>query len=355
MSSANLLEDIASYDYELPQALIAQSPAEPRDHSRLMVLHKRSERIEHRRFFEIVDCLREDDLLVLNDTRVLHCRLRGTRSTGGAIQLLLVEELEPGFWKAFVNTRGRLKAGEWIQLENGRLDATLVQRDAGGTWTIQFDDKLDLASTLEEVGRAPLPPYIRRPRQLDEAFREYDRERYQTVFASRPGAVAAPTAGLHFTTDLLDKIRSGGIRICTITLHVGVGTFLPIRTKSISRHTMEPEFFIFPEECARAVDETRRRGGRVISVGTTCCRVLETVVRSEKLAEASGWTDLYIRPPFQFRLVDALITNFHLPRSTLLVLVSAFAGLQVVLRAYSQAIADGYRFYSYGDAMFIQD
>ena len=217
------------------------------------------------------------------------------------------------------------------------------------------DDKLDLASTLEEVGRAPLPPYIRRPRQLDEAFREYDRERYQTVFASRPGAVAAPTAGLHFTTDLLDKIRSGSIRICTITLHVGVGTFLPIRTKSISRHTMEPEFFIFPEECARAVDETRRRGGRVISVGTTCCRVLETVVRSEKLAEASGWTDLYIRPPFQFRLVDALITNFHLPRSTLLVLVSACAGLQVVLRAYSQAIADGYRFYSYGDAMFIQD
>jgi len=354
MASPESLEDLASYDYELPKDLIAQTPAEPRDHSRLMILHTRSERIEHRQFFEIVNYLRRGDLLIVNDTKVLHCRLRGVRSTGGSVEVCLLEELEPGLWKAFVKARGRLEVGERIRLENGRLDAVLAQHHSDRTWAVRFSDGVDLSTVLEEVGRAPLPPYIRRSRQLDEEMRDYDRERYQTVFACKPGAVAAPTAGLHFTTDLLDEIRDSGVSICTVTLHVGLGTFQPIRTEAISQHTMEREFFVFPEECAEAVARTRRIGGRVVSVGTTCCRALETVAQQEKLGESSGWTCLYIRPPFQFRLVDALITNFHLPRTTLLVLAAAFAGRRFILRAYREAVAEGYRFYSYGDAMLIQ-
>jgi len=355
MTSPGSLDDSALYDYELPAKLIAQMPAEPRDHSRLMVLHKRTKRIEHRYFFQIVEYLRKGDLLVLNDTKVLHCRLRGTRRTGGAVEVCLVEEMQPGLWKAFVKARGRILPGEPIRLEEGRLEAVLECRSPDRTWTVRFQRGTDVAACLEEVGRAPLPPYIRRPQRLDQQLRDFDRERYQTVFAAQPGAVAAPTAGLHFTPGLLDGIRQAGVGTCYITLHVGLGTFRPIRAKSISQHVMHPEFFVLSRKSADAVTRTRSSGGRVICVGTTCCRALETAGGRANLAENSGWTRLYIRPPFEFRVVNALVTNFHLPRTTLLVLVSTFAGRTFVMQAYKEAVDKGYRFYSYGDAMLIVD
>lgn len=347
------LEELSAYEFELPRSLIAQSPAEPRDHSRLMVLDRLSGRTEHRRFYEIIDYLGEDDLMVLNDTRVLPCRLRGRRTTGAMVEVLLIREVEDGSWEGFLKSRGRVGAGETIELEDGAIRALVRSRHPGGRWTFELESSARVPEVLDEVGRAPLPPYIRRSLAEDEMLRDYDLQRYQTVFAEKPGSVAAPTAGLHFTPELLDRIRAKGVRTSMLTLHVGPGTFLPIKTSRIADHQLEAEHFTFSKECADAIAETRRRGGRVIAVGTTCCRVLETVAASGGIPPMSGWTSLYIKPPHKFSLVDALLTNFHLPHSTLLVMVCAFAGREEIFRAYQEAMALGYRFYSYGDAMLI--
>jgi len=342
---------VSDYDYDLPKEMIAQRPSERRDGSRLLVLDRARGRVTHTRFREVGRFLSAGDLLVLNDTRVIPARLVGRRTTTGRVEMLLVRDLGKGRWEAMVRCHGKPRPGEFISFEHGRLTVRLLRPRPWGYWEVAMPHGVDLLALLEEVGRTPLPPYVHRGGREMEAF---DRKRYQTVYARRPGAVAAPTAGLHFTDDLMDELERAGVRRAFVTLHVGPGTFRPIRTADVRRHRMESEFYRLPADTARAVRETRRNGHRVVAVGTTTCRVLESVAAGGEITEASGWTDLFICPPYRFRAVDALITNFHLPRSTLLVLVAAFAGVEPIMGAYEEARRLGYRFYSYGDAMLIQ-
>jgi len=346
------------FDYELPERLIAAEPAEARDRSRLMVLDRRTGSLEHMRFFDLPDLLRKGDVLVLNDARVLPARFRARRVTGGSVEVLLIppqggRAAGDRPWVALVRGGGRLREGEELLLEGTDRRLRMVQRLGGGRWLVSPSAD----ESLWEAGRMPLPPYVlkaRRRRGMPEALPELDEERYQTVYARAPGAVAAPTAGLHFTEELLGRIRGLGVEVRTLSLLVGPGTFRPVRAQNVGDHRMEAEFFDLPGETARAVERAKRQGRRVIATGTTSCRVLEHVACQGRWCEQRGWTELYIYPPFEFRAVDALITNFHLPRSTLLMLVSAFAGRQNVLNAYREAVRLGYRFYSYGDAMFIR-
>jgi len=343
---------VADFDYELPRHLIAQHPLPERDLSRLMVLHRASRRIEHRRFRDLPDYLQPGDLLVLNDTRVIPARLVGTRATGGRVELLLIRP-HGDAWRAMVKCRGRLVPGEQLSLEGGALACRFLERLPGGEAVVAFDLEPDaLMAKLDQVGRAPLPPYIKRPKDHDPEA-PADKERYQTVYARRPGAVAAPTAGLHFTERLLAALEAKGVERTTVTLHVGPGTFKPVRVERVEDHEMHAEWFEFPEAAARAIARARNRGGKIVAVGTTSTRVLEAAAREGHLSPRAGWTDLFIYPGFEFRLTDALVTNFHLPRSTLLMLVSAFAGREFILEAYEEAKRLGYRFYSYGDAMLI--
>jgi len=343
---------VADFDYDLPRELIAQHPLPQRDLSRMMVLHRASRRIEHRRFRDLPEYLEPGDLLVLNDTRVIPARLVGTRDTGGRVEILLIRPEEEA-WRAMLRSRGRLRPGEPLSLEGGALICQFLERLPDGEALVAFDmPSEELLARLEEVGRAPLPPYIKRPRDHDPDALA-DKERYQTVYARRPGAVAAPTAGLHFTERLLAALEARGIRRTTVTLHVGPGTFKPVRTERVEDHQMHSERFELPEAAARAVEEARRADRRVVAVGTTSTRVLEAVGRAGELSPRAGWTDLFIYPGFEFRLTDALVTNFHLPRSTLLMLVAAFAGREFILEAYEEAKRLRYRFYSYGDAMLI--
>lgn len=341
---------IEDFDYALPPGWIAQHPAARRDESRLLVLHRDSGAVEHRRFRDVVECLAPGDLLVLNDTKVIPARLVGRRATGGRIEALLVAA-EGDVWRAMLKGSARVKLGERLAFEGGALTATFYGRLPDGQVHLAFPMGHDeLLATLERVGRAPLPPYIRRP---PEADREADLARYQTVYARRPGAVAAPTAGLHFTPEVFAALEAKGICRTTLTLHVGLGTFKPVVSERIEDHAMHAEWFDLPAEAAAAVADARAAGRRVVAVGTTATRVLETVARQGPWGARSGWTDLFITPGFEFHAVDALITNFHLPRSTLLMLVAAFAGRERVLAAYEEAKRLGYRFYSYGDAMLI--
>jgi len=347
------------FDYDLPRELIAQQPWPRRDESRLLVLHRDSGLLEHRRFRDVVDYIEPGDLLVLNDTKVLPARLVGHRSTGGRVEILLVapaESAEPDggtVWGALIKCRGRLRVGEAIAVEGGALSCTYQGRSSEGEARVAFElDAEALLAALAQVGRAPLPPYIRRPSAHDPD-REGDLERYQTVYALRPGAIAAPTAGLHFTPEVFAALDARGVRRATVTLHVGLGTFKPVTAERVEDHEMHAEWFALPAEAAEAVDATRTSGHRVIPVGTTATRVLEAAARAEAWGPVSGWTDLFITPGFEFCLTDALLTNFHLPRSTLLMLVSALAGRHAVLAAYEEAVRLGYRFYSYGDAMLI--
>lgn len=345
--------ELSLYDYPLPRECIAQHPLPRRDASRLMVLHRSSGRLEHRNFRDLPGYLREGDCLVLNNTRVLPVRLVGKRSTGGKVKLLLVEETEgPASWRVILEARGMLHEGEVLEIEEGKLRGHLITRISPRQWVLQFEHGEDVGETLERVGRMPLPPYIKRPACKDPYFLQ-DRERYQSVIATQPGSIAAPTASLHFTKELLKEVSQMGVEIIYITLHVGLGTFTPIRTPDITQHVMEREYYVIGPEAVRGLKETRERGGRVIAVGSTVVRTLETIASQRELAPSSGWTNIFIHPPYEFRLVDALLTNFHLPRSTLLVLVSAFAGRERILKAYSIAKKEGYRFYSYGDAMLI--
>ncbi len=341
------------FEYHLPKELIAQHPPPQRDASRLLVLRRDSGAIDHRRFPDVVEYLDPRDLLVLNDTKVIPARLVGHRSTGGRVELLLIAPAEGTAWRAMLKCRGRLVNGEELDIEDGALRGVYQGRTDAGEALVAFGLEAEaLLAALERVGRAPLPPYIKRPKDRDPD-READLARYQTVYAAQPGAIAAPTAGLHFTAEVFAALEAKGVRRTTVTLHVGLGTFKPVTAERVEDHAMHAEWFALSTEAASAIAATRAAGGRVVAVGTTSTRVLESAARAETWGPTSGWTDLFITPGFAFRLTDALITNFHLPRSTLLMLVSAFAGRERILAAYEEAKRRHYRFYSYGDAMLI--
>jgi S-adenosylmethionine:tRNA ribosyltransferase-isomerase len=339
----------AFFDYKLPPELIAQEPVEPRDHSRLLVVERGSGALQHRQFLDLPELLAPGDLLVLNDTRVLPARLLGRRtSTGGAWEGLFLRCLPDGAWDMLCQTRGRLRESETIAIEPGPLTLRLLERLPEGLWRVAPSEAGAPPAILERHGHVPLPPYIRKGHDRPE-----DRAHYQTVFAQAPGAVAAPTAGLHFTQRVFDRLSQRGIAWTFVTLHVGLGTFRPIAAADYTQHAMHREWGELPQQAVAVLEDCRQRGGRLVAVGTTTVRVLETAARLGPLRPWSGETDLYIYPPYEFRAVDALLTNFHLPRSTLLLLASAFAGVELLRRAYAVAVQESYRFYSYGDAMLI--
>lgn len=333
-------------DYALPERLIAQRPAERRDESRLLVVDRRSGTFVEDVFRNLGRHLRSGDRLVLNDTRVIRARLSATKSSGGAVEIFLLREMGGGAWEALVRPSARVKPGTVVRV-GGRVDARVDDSLPGGARRITFGEP-DVIGALEAIGEVPLPPYIRRG-----SSERADAERYQTVYAQRPGAVAAPTAGLHFTPELLAELARGGIGRASLTLHVGYGTFKPIHTSQVEEHRVDAEDFDFPEETAALLNATRAADGRVVAVGTTATRVLETQYLGGRYRSGAGQTKLFIHPPYRFGGVDALITNFHLPRSSLLALVCAFAGTELTRAAYRHAVAAEFRFYSYGDAMLI--
>ena len=339
-------QTLADFDFALPESLIAQEPAQERDHSRLMVLDRASGIVEHRIFQDIEEYLLPGDLLVLNNTRVFPCRLPAKKPGGGKAEIFLIAEQGLNLWDALV--KGDVPAGKRLLLDGG-VEAEIVSNGDDGTKRVRFHGVTDIRSILTEVGRTPLPPYIKR-----EPTRA-DLERYQTVYAAQEGAVAAPTAGLHFTRDLLDRLAAKGVGSAMVTLHVGPGTFQPVRVEKIVEHRMLPERFEIASDAAEAINLAKREGRRIIAVGTTSVRTLETAAQENgTVAAGEGSSRLFIYPGFIFRIVDGIITNFHLPKSTLLMLVSAFAGRERVLAAYKTAVEQQYRFYSYGDAMFIR-
>jgi S-adenosylmethionine:tRNA ribosyltransferase-isomerase len=338
-----------SFDYDLPEHLIAQEPSPERDRSRLMVVRRAEGTIAHHVFSELPDLLTPIDLLILNDTRVIPARLIGRRArTGGKWEGLFLRETPDGLWELMCQTRGRLSGGEAVVVEPHGLELTLVRQTLERRWLARPQETGPAFDLLLRHGQVPLPPYVRKGRAAPA-----DAERYQTVYARQPGAVAAPTAGLHFTPGLFRRLDERGIERAFVTLHVGEGTFAPIKADDIARHRMHREWGELPAATAEAIVACRARGGRVVAVGTTSVRVLESVAAAGPVRPWSGETELFIYPPYAFRLVDALVTNFHLPRTSLLCLVSAFAGSELIRRAYGTAIAEGYRFYSYGDGMVI--
>ncbi|MBN1517854.1 tRNA preQ1(34) S-adenosylmethionine ribosyltransferase-isomerase QueA [Candidatus Sumerlaeota bacterium] len=352
---------LSDFNYELPPELVARHPAKQRDASRLMVLNRARQTIEHRHFRDLPELLRSGDLLVMNDSRVIPARLFARRAGGGRAEILLVEAIEPSLWIAIVRPGKALKPGVRVTLEGAGIELEIIEaREAGERVVRIHTDNID--DCLKHCGHVPLPPYILSARKefenaVDPAAEDGpdDRERYQTVYAHAPGSVAAPTAGLHFTDALLEKLRAQGIAAAHCTLHVGPGTFMPIKTERIEDHRMHNERYSLSEETCRSIEQCRSDSGRIVCVGTTAVRTLESAaLKNERLrAIEQGQTDLMIAPGFQFRVTDALITNFHLPRSTLLMLVSAFAGREFIMRAYAEATREEYRFYSYGDAMLI--
>jgi S-adenosylmethionine:tRNA ribosyltransferase-isomerase len=340
---------LSEFDYDLPPHLIAQEPRAERDQSRLLVVRRADATLSHHVFRELPELLSPGDLLVLNDTRVLTARLLGRRAlTGGKWEGLFLRQHAGGLWELMCQTRGRLREGEEIEVEPGPLRLRLVVKTPERHWLAEPSAPGTPAELLGRHGQVPLPQYIRKGRAG-----EADRERYQTVYARRAGAVAAPTAGLHFTPQVFERLRARGIELAYVTLHVGPGTFQPIQAEDVTRHEMHREWGELPETTAAAVAGCRARGGRVVAVGTTAVRVLETAASSGEVRPWSGETGLFIYPGHTFRAVDALVTNFHLPRSSLLLLVSAFAGVDLIRRAYKTAVKEQYRFYSYGDAMLI--
>ncbi len=337
---------VSDFRFELPDALIARYPADRRDASRLMVLDRQGGQLAESTFDRIGDWLRPGDLLVLNDTRVIPARLFGTKTTGGRVEIFLVEPRGQG-WRCLLRSSKPCRPGQIIQLPAG-VTAEVTGRVGEQDWLVGFSGTDYFERWLEQYGQMPIPPYLGR---TSEAI---DRERYQTVYAGSPGAVAAPTAGLHFTTALLAQLKQQGINVAQITLHVGLGTFQPVRVAQVEEHVIHRERYLVPVETAELVASTKARGGRVIAVGTTACRTLEYAAdHAGVLRAGDGEADIFIYPGYRFKVVDALLTNFHLPESTLLMLVSAFAGREFVLRAYAEAVRRRFRFYSYGDAMLI--
>lgn len=340
--------DVSQFDFDLPERLIAQTPLAERSQSRLLVLERESGTISHRRFPDVVELLEPGDTLVLNDSKVIPARLIGSKvGTGGKIELLLLKPLSDDRWETLVKPAKRVKVGTEVIFGDGKLVAVAEAETevAGGrVFRLRYDGVL--MEILDALGQMPLPPYIRE--QLD------DPDRYQTVYARHPGSAAAPTAGLHFTPRLLEQLEHKGINLATITLHVGMGTFRPVMVDRVEEHRMHAEYYEVNEEAARAINAARESGKRVVAVGTTSCRTLETLVGDQgKIQAASGWTDIFIYPGHTFRAVDALLTNFHLPKSTLVMLVSAFAHRELIMKSYREAIREQYRFFSFGDAMLI--
>ena len=342
---------LSSYDYKLPQSLIAQHPAPKRDHSRMLFLERKSGKISNRNFTEIVSLLPESSCLVINNTKVLPARIPGKRQSGGKIEALLIEENNNGDWSAIVRKAGRIKQGERLEFCDGKLLAKAKERLEEGEWLLEFEETERLKERLEDVGLPPLPPYIER-RNASDLQNTKDRERYQTCFATEPGAIAAPTAGLHFTPEILTEIENRGIDILEVTLHVGLGTFSSIDEEDIRKHKMHAEFFSVSSQTLRQLQVYQNNNKQMINVGTTSVRVLETLAR-QNFQDSSGWTDIFIYPPCKFTMADGLLTNFHLPKSTLMLLVSAFCGRDLLLSAYQHAVAEKYRFFSFGDCMFI--
>ena len=333
--------------YELPEELIAQTPLERRDASRLMVLDRHRGSVEHRHFYDIIDYLRPGDCMVMNDSRVLPARLLGHRPTGGAVEVLLLRDLGQNRWECLAKPGRKMQPGQEVIFGDGELTATVTAVQEDGNRIVEFYYQGIFLEVLESLGKMPLPPYIKAELK--------DQERYQTVYSKEVGSAAAPTAGLHFTQGLLESIRQKGIRTAFITLHVGLGTFRPVKADDILEHHMHSELCMMSAETADILNETRHNGGRIICVGTTSCRTLESLVNPDGSFEArSRWTDIFIYPGYTFKAMDALITNFHLPESTLVMLVSAFAGREYILNAYTEAVKEKYRFFSFGDAMFIE-
>lgn len=343
------------FEYDLPEELIAQTPSARRPQSRLLVLHRADGWLEDRLFADLPEYLRPGDCLVLNDTKVLPARFFCRKATGGQLEGLFLEQTPEGCWKVLLKKARKLKsAGRLTFLDRkGRLwqDFEVIEKLPEGQWLIRPCLSADAETILGTIGTAPLPPYIKRPALPEHP--EEDLARYQTVYARRPGAVAAPTAGLHFDKALLDRLEAMGVRTAYLTLHVGIGTFRPVQTETLEEHTMHSERYEISPQAAAVINESAARGGRIIAVGTTSVRTLETVAEGRRVRAASGQTNLFIVPGYSFKIVDAMVTNFHLPRSTLLALVAAFAGLETVLAAYRHAVQQRYRFYSYGDAMLI--
>ena len=334
------------FSFDLPEELIAQTPLQRRDGSRLLHLDKHTGAVEHGHFYDLPRYLKPGDCLVLNDSRVLPARLIGSRASGGSVELVLLRDLGDGRWECLSRPGKKTRPGTELNFGNGELHATVEDVIEDGNRIVRFHYDGIFLEVLERLGKMPLPPYIKEELQ--------DAERYQTVYSRELGSAAAPTAGLHFTKELLKKIADKGVKICYVTLHVGLGTFRPVKEDNIEDHPMHAEFCIVPEETSRIVTETKRSGGRVIAVGTTSCRTLESFAAEDgTLPASSGWTDIFIYPGYRFKCVDALVTNFHLPESTLIMLVSALAGREHVLNAYRTAVDNEYRFFSFGDAMFI--
>ncbi len=332
--------------YDLPEELIAQTPLEKRDTSRLMVLDKETGEVTHKHFYDIIDYLNPGDCLVMNDSRVLPARLLGHRPTGGAVEVLLLRDLGNKRWECLCKPGRKMQVGSQVIFGTGELTATVKEVREDGNRVVEFHYEGIFLEVLERLGKMPLPPYIKAELQ--------DQERYQTVYSREVGSAAAPTAGLHFTNELLEKIREKGIRTAFVTLHVGLGTFRPVKAENILEHHMHAELCMMSPETAAVLNETKAQGGRIICVGTTSCRTLESLVNEDGSFEAkSKWTEIFIYPGYTFKAMDGLITNFHLPESTLVMLVSAFAGREKVLHAYEEAVKERYRFFSFGDAMCI--
>ena len=334
------------FDYELPQELIAQTPAEKRDSSRLLMLNKSTGEIEHGHFTDIKSKLRPGDCLVLNNTRVIPARLIGQRSNGGEAELLLLRRIDTYSWETMVRPGKKLRTGKEIVFGDGKLKGTITEELENGNRVVRFEFDGILEEVLNELGEMPLPPYI--------TEKLADKERYQTVYSKYEGSAAAPTAGLHFTNELLGEIAQEGVKIVYLTLHVGIGTFRPVKADNVEEHSMHSEVYNIPEEAAKIINETKQAGGRIIAVGTTSTRTLESASdENGVLHSGSGSTNIFIYPGYKFKMTDALITNFHLPKSTLIMLVSALAGYENTMNAYKVAVRERYRFFSFGDAMFI--
>lgn len=339
--------NVSDFDYELPEELIAQDPIEDRSSSRLLMLDKKTGAIEHHIFRDIIDALNQGDCLVINNTRVIPARLLGVKEdTGAAIEVLLLKRRDNDIWETLVKPGKKMKLGAVVSFGDGTLKGTVVDVVEEGNRLIQFSYEGIFEEILDQLGQMPLPPYI--------THRLEDKSRYQTVYAKYDGSAAAPTAGLHFTKELLAAIREKGINIAEVTLHVGLGTFRPVKADVVEEHHMHSEYYSVNPETADLINTTRKNGGRIIAVGTTSCRTLESASTPDGVLHAGdGWTEIFIYPGYQFHVVDALITNFHLPKSTLMMLVSALAGRDHIMNAYAEAVKDRYRFFSFGDAMFI--
>lgn len=336
---------LTEFDYQLPETLIAQTPCEPRDQSRLLVLKRGKESLEHQRFYELLEHLNSEDILVFNDTKVLPARLFGCKTdTGAKIEILLLKRLNGNDWECLAKPGKKLRQGAKITFSEELSGEIIAQTEFGGRIIRFFFDGV-FEEIIERIGHMPLPPYIHE--------RLENKERYQTVYAKNAGAAAAPTAGLHFTPELFEKIAAKGIARAFVTLHVGLGTFRPVEVDDVLQHKMHSEFYSLSQQTVELIEKAKAKGGRVIAVGTTAIRTLETAGASGVLKAGSGWTDIFIYPGYQFKVIDGMITNFHLPKSTLLMLISAFAGKEKIMQAYEEAIANKYRFFSFGDAMLI--